>query len=320
MLASTWKTIFWALWWAGAWLVVLFYFYPKFFENNDPKASFRYGPLVAAFLIYLAIWLIVLIIYYFYVGVSNAELRGIWKLKPDYSKDSEKYDEKTMVMMQTNGIIDLFTEKEATKFLSETFTFGFFITIDYSSIEGVRGENLKSDYKPYQLVLSLPGVYDIYVDPFHESLSIEFRSYKSANYKVVLPTLKNQKWHQIMITIEGRTADIYQNGMLLKSVALQNVIATRPGKPKINMNPEMFATVALVQGWPKRLKEAEIVENYKSNTDAQGVPPFPVLREDALFSNPFLWYRFTNFCIGPYCNDTLHGQDDALTYVNYEYA
>jgi hypothetical protein len=320
MLDSTWKTIFWSLWWAGAWLVVLFYFYPKFFENTDPKATFRNGPLVAAILIYLAIWLIVLIIYYNYYGVSNAEVRGLWKLKPDHSKSSEKYDEKTMLMIPASGIVDIFNEKDAKNFLSETFSFGFFISIDYSSIESIKGENLKGDYKPYQLVITLPGVYDVYVDPFHESLSIEFKSYKSANYKIVLPTLKNQKWQQIIITIEGRTADIYQNGVLLKSVSLQNVISARPGKPKINMNPEMYATVALVQGWPKRLKESEIVKNYKSYTDPQGVPPFPVLREDALFSNPFLWYRFSNFCIGPYCKDTIHTEENSLTYVNYEYA
>lgn len=321
MLANTWKTIFWALWWAGVWLVVLYYYYPTFFMNLDTGARFKNGPLVAMVLIYMVIWLITLIIYYFYVGVSNAEVKGLWSLKPAYAKDSEKYEEKTMMMMPASGLIDLLAERDARKFLAETFTFSFFITIDHTSIESVKGESLNSDFKPYQLVVSVPGVYNIYVDPFHESLYIEFKTYKSANYKVVIPSLKIQKWHQILITVEGRTADIYQNGVLIKTVTLQNVIASRPGKPKINMNPDMYATVALVQTWPKRITETEIVENYKTRTDAQGVPPYPELRTEALFGNPFLWWRFTNFCVGPYCDDVLHGdKDDALTYVNYEYA
>lgn len=287
--------------------------------NSDPAAQFKNGPLVVVILSYIAIWLIALIIHYFYVGVSNAEVVGLWSLKPDYANASEKYDEKTMLMMPASGSQDLLKEKDTRKFLAETFTFSFFISIDHTSIETVKGESLKSDFKPYQLLISIPGVYNIYVDPFHESLSIEFTTFRSANYKVVIPSLKLQKWHQILITVEGRTADIYHNGVLVKTATLQNVIAARPGKPKINMNPEMFASVALVQSWALRLKESDIVENYKTRTDAQGVPPYPELRTDALFGNPFLWWRFSNFCVGPYCEDVLHG-DDALTYVNYDYA
>ena len=252
--------------------------------------------------------------------MSNAEVRGLWNLKPDYTAAAEKYDEKTMIMIPASGMIDLFSERDTNRFLAETFTFGFFLSVDHSSIEGVKGESLKNDYKPYQLVLSIPGVYNIYVDPFHESLTVDFQTYKSSSYKLTISTLKIQKWHQILITVEGRRADVYQNGVLIKTATLQNVAASRPGKPKINMNPEMFSTVALVQSWPYRLKESEIIENYKSNTDAQGVPPYPEFRTDALFSNPFLWWRFSNLCFGPYCNDVLHDNNDALTYVNYEYA
>jgi hypothetical protein len=323
MLANTWNSIFGALYSAGALLIIVFYFYPKFFESTNPTN--KYGPLYMSIIIYAAIWFIVLILYYFYDGKSNAEIKGLWKLKPTYSKESEKYDLKSQMMVPATGLVELLSEKEATKYLTETFTFSFFVSVDHSSIEGIQGESLKNNYKPYQLIVSVPGVYDIYIDPFHEMLSIEFHSYKTSNYTVNLPTLKSSKWHQILISIEGRTADIYQNGMLLKSVGLKNVIATRPGKPKVNMNPEIYATVAFIQSWPMRLKESEIVTNYRWNTDAQGVPPLPSpIANIALaipgLSIPVLSLTGLNFCVGSFCTDTISSETDALTYVNYEYA
>jgi len=318
MLANTWDTIFWALYWAGALLIVVFYFAPSVFQSTDPTN--KYGPLYMSIIIYIVIWIIVLILYYFYDGKSNAEIKGLWRLKPNYSKESEKYEPSTQLMVPANGMVELLSEKDATKYLTETFTFGFFVSVDHSSIEGVQGESLKNNYKPYQLIVSVPGVYNVYIDPFHEMLSIEFQSYKTSNYTVNLPTLKTAKWHQILISIEGRSADIYQNGMLLKSVGLQNVIATRPGKPKVNMNPEMYATVAFVQSWPQRLKEAEIVANYRWNTDAQGIPSLPSPRANMSLGIPSLSLAGINFCIGSFCTDTLSSETDALSYVNYEYA
>jgi hypothetical protein len=135
--------------------------------------------------------------------------------------------------------------------------------------------------------------------------------------------LKTAKWHQVLISIEGRTADIYQNGMLMKSIGLQNVISARPGKPKINMNPEMYASVALVQSWPQRLKEADIVANYRWNTDAQGVPPLPSPKANMMIGFPTLSLSGLgdiNFCIGSFCTDSISSETDALSYVNYEYA
>ena len=314
MLANTWNTIFLALQWSGAFLIMIYYFYPKFFESTD--TTNKNFPIYLTIFIYILVWILVLMIYYFMDSKSNAEVKGIWKLKPGYAKESERYDFKSKLMVPANGMVELLSESEATKFLTETFTFGFFVSIDHSSIEGIGAASLKNDYKPYQLIVSVPGVYDVFVDPFHEMLSIEFYSYRAANYSVKLPTFKNQKWHQVLISIEGRTADIYQNGVLMKSVGLQNVIATRPGKPKVNMNPQMYANVAFVQSWPTRLKENDIVQNYRFNTDAKGVPPMPSPRTNVGFGLPSL----NAFCIGSFCTDTLSSETDALSYVNYEYS
>ena len=215
-------------------------------------------------------------------------------------------------------MVELLSEYESTKFLSETFTFSFFVTVDHSSIEGVQGSSLKDNYKPYQLIVSVPGVYNVYIDPFHEMLSIEFHSYKTENTTINLPTLKNAKWHQILISVEGRSADVYQNGILLQSVGLKNVGASRPGKPKVNMNPELYAQVALVQSWPMRLKEPDVVTNYRWNTDGQGVPKLPLL-QGSFDKFIFLDWSNLNFCLGGLCTDSIN-QINALTYINYEYA
>jgi hypothetical protein len=111
--------------------------------------------------------------------------------------------------------------------------------------------------------------------------------------------------------LEGRTADIYVNGILLKSIGLQNVIYSTPGTPKVNMNPYMYCDVALVQVWPIRLKEPDIIANYKWNADSQGVPPIP------LTINNFLQIPT---CTGTDCPDSISSATNGVTYVNYEYA
>ena len=106
---------------------------------------------------------------------------------------------------------------------------------------------------------------------------------------------------------------VYQNGILLKSVALPNVISARPGKPYMFMNSDMFARVAFVQSFNRRLKEQEIIENYRIYTDPQGVPPYPKPNEANLFGLP-------RFCIGVYCIGSQKPKGNALTTVNYEYS
>lgn len=309
MLPNTYDIVFNALKWAAIIGIIIFYVNPEIYGNH----------INTVLCIYILLWFFVLISYYFFNNKSNAVVEGLWVLTPKNANKSEIYDFKTQKMVPKTNLIDLLTENDSSQFLKETFTFGFFLTIDKSSIELINGNSLKKEYKPFQLIVSVPGVYDIYVDPLHEILSIEFYSYNASNYKVNLPTLKNQKWHQILISIEGRTADIYQNGMLLKSVALKNVISSRPGKPKVNMNPDLYGRVAFIQSWPSRLKEVDIINNYRINTDVQGVPRLPV-PITSIPGIPELSLAGINFCVGSYCFDSFASETDALSYVNYEYA
>lgn len=308
--ASNWDTVFWALSWVGVSIIILFYLNPVLFETKNPD-TIKHAPLFSVFAMYVAIWLIVLLIRYFDSVKKHAEIKGLWRLKPDYAASSEMYDKKTGEMKPVMGMIDLVSESDNKNFMAETFTFSCFISVNYSSIEGIKGSSLKHNFKPYQLVIAVPGVYDIFIDPFHETLLLEFKSYKASSYKVMMHNFKVNRWNQLLITLEGRTADIYINGILIKSVGLQNVVKSKPGKPRINMNPNMYADVAFIQTWPVRLKEPDIIANYKWNASTQGGPPMP------LFMDRFLTIPT---CIGNDCPDPNAPLTDGISYVNYEYA
>jgi hypothetical protein len=307
---STWDTIFWALSWTGVGIIILFYINPLLFESKTPN-TMTHAPLFSVFFMYVGIWLFVLLLRYFDSIKKNAQIKGLWKMKPDYAASSEMYDKKTGKMIPVTGIIDLLSESDSKNFMAETFTFSCFISVNHSSIEGIKGDSLKHNFKPYQLVVSVPGVYDIYVDPFHETLLVEFKSYNASSYKTMIHNFKVNRWNQILISMEGRTADIYINGILIKSIGLQNVVKSKPGKPRINMNPEMYADVAFVQTWPQRLKEPDIIANYKWNTNVQGIPPLPIFFDQIL--------TFPT-CIGNNCTDSVVTSTNGISYVNYEYA
>jgi Concanavalin A-like lectin/glucanases superfamily len=302
----TWITIFTTLVYVGAFGIVVYYLKPDLLTSE--KVGFR-APIVLAVGIYALIWVLLLLYYNLFEKPDSAVIEGIWEIAPT-SAGAMSYSNGKMV--PTQGKADLLSESDAMMFLSESFTFAFFVSVDNSTIELVSGDNLK---KPYQNLLVVPGAFNIAVDPLHESLRIQFVSFNTEPYEVVIPTLQSKRWHQIAISIEGRTADIYQNGTLLKSVALPNVIAGRPGKPFVYMNSDMYARLAYVQAWPSRLKEVEVVNNYRWNSDGQGIPPMPSPASAFVFGVPNF-----NFCVGSFCLESLKPKENALTYVDYTYA
>jgi hypothetical protein len=307
---TQWNTIFWALAWVGVSIIVVFYMFPTLFESKTPN-TLKHSPLFVIFFVYLIIWILMLTFKRFDTEKKHAEIKGLWRLKPNYAGTSEMFDPTTSLMIPATGMVDLLISKDAKKYIAETFTFACFISVNHSSIEGITGDSLKQNFKPYQLVVSIPGAYDIFIDPFHEMLLFEFKSYETASYKVQVPNFRVNRWNQLLISLEGRTADIYVNGILLKSIGLLNVIYSTPGTPKVNMNPYMYCDVALVQVWPIRLKEPDIIANYKWNADSQGVPPIP------LTINNFLQIPT---CTGTDCPDSISSSTNGITYVNYEYA
>jgi len=306
MRVQTWNYIFKVLIYGGCAGVILYYIKPQLFENIDPM---RPAPLVYVTGIYILIWVVVGMLWYLYSAEESANVMGLWSIKPA-GMGAEYYDKGKMITATEK--VDLLTETQVANNLGESFTFGFFMSIDNSGIETVTGASLRSGAKPYQNLIVIPGAYTVAVDPLHEVLKLNFVAHDSNSYEVLIPTLSIHRWHQILVTVEGRTADIYQNGLLIKSVPLPNVISGRPGKPLIYMNSDMYTRVAYVQAWPRRILEKEVADNYRLNVTNQNVPPLP---STEVFGIP----KF-NFCLGGLCFDSSTPNTTALTHVEYTYA
>jgi hypothetical protein len=309
MLSQTWKYIFTALYYLGAAGVVVYYFDPNFF--NYAKVGDD-SPLVLIISIYILLVVFSLLLWWFYDRPTFATVVGQWNIAPDTIGATMFSNGK---MVPVKGKAELINEQQAQDFLSDTFTFGFFISIDNASIEIVKGESLKDNQKSYQNVLVVPGVFNVAVDPLHETLRLNFLTHKAAPYEILIPTLQIRRWHQFVISVEGRTADIYQNGLLLKSVILPNVPLSRPGKPFVYVNSDMYARLAYIQSWPLRLKEKDITDNYRWNSDAIGTPALPDSSSGYALGLPGF-----NFCIAGVCLDSSLNQPGALNYVEYTYA
>ena len=277
------------------------------FQTTDGRPSF----LVFFIVIYVIVWLLLILSYYFFNKKTHATVEKLWTIQPERIGPGTVLT--TKKSKDKRGKDELLDEGDTMQFLSETFTFSFFVSVDNASIENIRGDSLTKENEAFQRLLVIPGAYDVDIDPLHENMRITFKTYQTQLYQVFVPTLKARKWHQILVSIEGRTADIYQNGQLLKSVALPNVISARPGKPYLFMNSDMFSRVAFVQSFNRRLKEPEVIENYRLNVDQQGVPSYPKPNEMNIFGIP-------SFCIGVYCIGSQKPKGNALTTVNYEYS
>lgn len=303
-----WLIIFESMKYIGYMGVCLYYFIPEIYvlKTADGKPSY----LVLAIILYFFILAILVLVYYLTNKKTRGETVALWKISPMHIASGSVL--KDGVLAKISGKNNIFSESDTMDFMSESFTFGFFISMDNSSIETVNGSALK-DGEPFQPFIVVPGAYDLLLDPLHETLRIDFKTYKTNDYSVKLPTIKSRRWHQILITIDGRTADIYQNGSLLKTVPLPNVISARPGTPYVLMNSDMFARLALIQVWPKRLKEDDIINNYKTNTDAQGIPRLPTA------TNVFGIPNF-NYCVGEFCVGGTAAPKKALSHINYEYS
>jgi hypothetical protein len=309
MKERTWKSIFKAMYYIAAIPIIMYYFMPEILYLFDATTG-KPTPLFIAIMIYAFVYIVLLLAQYFYSTQTNAEVIGLWTIAPPAVKGTVLLNGKTTTQ---NGLVNLLSDSDAKTFLAETFTFSFFVFIDKSSVELIPGEKLAQENGLFQRVLVVPGAYTISIDPLHETLAVVFDSYKTRPYRVDISTLSVQRWHQITISVEGRITDIYQNGTLIKSVPLPNVIGSQPGNPYVIMNSDMYAKIALIQAWPQRLIETAITNNYRTNTDSLGAPILP--EPSNIFGIPNF-----EFCLGSNCFGPAKTKETALATVDYTYA
>ena len=177
---------------------------------------------------------------------------------------------------EKKGPIDLFRPTSpviidrptARAVLQNSYTLTFYIRID-------AVPDMRATATP---VFMWPGIWNMNYIPSSQELEWEFFIKKDDNSapatqsrKVTVPNIPIQKWMQIAITFEGRTADFYSNGQLIESLTLDNM--TQAGNGSITIIPDgVMGQVAYIQAWPRRLTISEIAANYTDTSDSQGRP------------------------------------------------
>lgn len=150
-----------------------------------------------------------------------------------------------------------------------------------------------------------------------EKMRYEFANISTGDMNRVtsldVPNMSPSKWYHTVITIEGRSVDIYVNGIHVKSAQLPNVLKQNTDGIQMVGNSGILGKMALWEITQGRLNESEVTSQYKSTSDTLGAPLLPV---DYSFVTPDL--SKLSLCPGmPWCEEM---KGDCKTYVKYEYA
>lgn len=93
---------------------------------------------------------------------------------------------------------------------------------------------------------------------------------------IPLPEIPLQKWTMVTVAREGRRFDVYYNGKLVASKRTQYLVDSRSGfGPIVAGDPSLTGKIALVESFPQKLSEHEVMEKYKANSDTTGKPNLP---------------------------------------------
>jgi Concanavalin A-like lectin/glucanases superfamily len=172
------------------------------------------------------------------------------------------------------GPLDLFQPKSVVvvdrptvkSTLQATYTLSFYLRMD-------AVPDMRATATP---LLTWAGIWDLGYNPAKEELAWRFAETPDSpmlgsSELVIVPTVPLQRWTQVAITFEGRSADIYVNGQLVQSKSLTNVPPS--ANSSITIVPGgIMGELAYVQVWPRRLTLNEIAANYTDTSDSQGRP------------------------------------------------
>jgi hypothetical protein len=183
----------------------------------------------------------------------------------------QSYPAKTL-----KGPVDLYkpntpviVDREATlKNMGGTYTLAYYLKVD-------AVPDMRSMATP---LMTWAGVWNTGYNAANESLIWTFAETKSSASSgsegpetVTLPKVALQRWNQITMTFEGRTLDLYVNGVLTKSAILHNM--PQVARSSITLVPGgIIGQIAYVQLWPRRLTVADTQANYTDTSDSQGRP------------------------------------------------
>ena len=148
-----------------------------------------------------------------------------------------------------------------------SYTLSFYIIID-------AVPDMRTAETP---LMTYPGIWDLGYNAATEQLIWKFAQTQDSAGGWAIPEpvavdgVTMQRWTQVVITFEGRTADLYVNGTLITSSTLRNMPPTAASS--ITLVPaNVMGKLAYCQLWPRRLTVSEIASNYTDTSDSQGRP------------------------------------------------
>lgn len=223
----------------------------------------------------------------------------------------------------TSSYETIFDQAQLTQDLGNNFTLGFFVYMDRINAEKIPFAGPMGDFR-FKPLLKILGVGEITLDPIHQMMRVSVEPQTTPNNRDLITHIDIDnfliaRWNQIVISVEGRTVDIYINGVIAKSALMENVPMLYPIGLLLETVPDFSGQAGLFQAWPRRLTESEITRNYSRNTDTVGKP----LISDKGSSFKEIFNIFTE----QLCNIGLCGYGvvsnsatGPLQYIDYEYA
>jgi hypothetical protein len=197
------------------------------------------------------------------------------------------------------GPVDLFKpaspvlidRTSVTKSMKGTYTFSFYLMV-------TAVPDMRTAATP---LLTWPGAWNINYNPSQEQLQFVFQQTQDSGNPapaetITLDHVPPQKWTQVTMVFEGRTADLFVNGKLLKSDSLNNVPPASTASITI-VPGAIHGQVAYVQLWPSRQRIGDVAANYTATSDSQGRP----LISPGFFKPLGNISMFNPFCSGGDC-------------------
>ena len=285
---------------------------PTFLTNPAPSVfQPQKNPYLTIFL-----WLIVLILvlggiayWWFKPKALNVVVMGPYVLTGDNGKPT------------TGTTKPIFNQSQIYSAMGNNFTLSFFVYMNEFGSERIPIGGPKGDFrfKPFLYIL---GVGDVLIDPIHQVARVRIKPLTKT--AIIQPdTITNididnfmvSRWNELAITVEGRTVDVYLNGVIAKSTLLDNLPILNPVGLLLETSPDFSGQAGLFQAWPNRRTESEIARNYQRNTDTRGKPLIP----DSMYGFFQMFTDFReSFCKLGFCD--FRFQKTPLQYIDYEYA
>jgi hypothetical protein len=215
----------------------------------------------------------------------------------------------------------LFDQSQLSTKTGNNFTFSMFVYMDDTNAERIPIGGPRGEFR-FKPLISILGVGTITLDPIHQMARITAQPLadtailkRDTRVNIDIPDVVAARWNQVLVSVEGRSVDVYLNGNLVKSALMENVPVLYPVGVLLETVPDFSGQAGLFQAWPRRLTMEEVQRNYKKNVDLRGKPRIP---DKTVSVSDVLKKIGDMFCKVGFCAYSFNA--GPLNYVDYEYA